>query len=74
MSLYSTIDYLIHVCLKSACPPPDAIYQYPGFTRPGNNEQKMPGVYESVDGIWGHDRDLSRGCDFGRFSKYVYIK
>lgn len=36
--------YLIHYNLRSANPPPDAIYQYPGNVRPGNNYQTMPGV------------------------------
>lgn len=36
--------YLIHYNLRSANPPPDAITQYPGTNRPGNNYQKMPGV------------------------------
>ncbi len=36
--------YMIHYNLRSAIPPVDALVQYPGTTRPGNNEQKMPGV------------------------------
>lgn len=78
MSVYSTIDYLINVCLKSACPPPDAVYQYPGFTRPGNNIQSMPGVYRDARGDWGHDSvrktQTTPGCEPSRFSKYVYIR
>jgi hypothetical protein len=37
-------DYMIHVALKSANPPPDALFQYPGYNRQGNNNQAMPGV------------------------------
>lgn len=38
------VDYMTHVNLRSANPPPGAIYQYPGNVRPGNNYQKMPGI------------------------------
>lgn len=36
--------YMTHINLRSANPPVDAIYQYPGNVRPGNNFQEMPGV------------------------------
>ena len=35
---------MIHHNLKSANPPPGAIYQYPGTIRCGNNYMAMPGV------------------------------
>jgi hypothetical protein len=38
------VDYMTNVNLRSANPPPGAIFQYPGNVRPGNNYQKMPGV------------------------------
>jgi hypothetical protein len=38
------VDYMTNINLRSANPPPGAIYQYPGNTRPGNNHQSMPGV------------------------------
>jgi len=38
------VDYMTNINLKTANPPPGAIYQYPGHNRPGNNEQNMPGV------------------------------
>lgn len=38
------VDYMTNVNLKSANPPPGAIYQYPGNTRPGNNYQKNTGL------------------------------
>ena len=37
-------DYLTHYNLRSANPPIDALYQYPGSIRPGNNYQTMPGI------------------------------
>ena len=36
--------YMIHYNLRSANPPPGAIYQYPGNIRPGNNFQHMIGI------------------------------
>jgi hypothetical protein len=41
--------YMIHYNLRSANPPPEAITQYPGTTRPGNNFQEMPGVTKQSD-------------------------
>lgn len=39
------VDYYNHTHIRSAMNlPPDAIYQYPGMVRPGNNWQSMPGV------------------------------
>ncbi len=38
------VDYMIHYNLRSANPPPGAIYQYPGNVRPGNNTQTFPGL------------------------------
>lgn len=70
-----TIDHLINVVLRSACPPPDAIFQYPGFTRPGNNYQSMPGVYQDVHGNWGHNTQHVPlyPCDAHRFYGYKYL-
>lgn len=36
--------YMIHYNLRSANPPLDALFQYPGNIRPGNNFQTMPGI------------------------------
>lgn len=37
--------FMIHYNLRSANPPPGAIYQYPGGSfRPGNNTPVMPGI------------------------------
>lgn len=46
--------YMTHYNLLSANPPPDAVYQYPGGQRPGNNFQPMPGIQEAPGpyGIW----------------------
>lgn len=38
------VDYMIHENLRSANPPPGAVYQYPGNIRPGNNFQTFPGL------------------------------
>lgn len=38
------VDYMTNVNLVSAGPPPGAIYQYPGNTRPGNNSQANTGL------------------------------
>jgi hypothetical protein len=46
--------YLTHYNLQSAEPPEDARTQYPGWERPGNNHQPVPGVVKA-DGpyaIW----------------------
>ena len=38
------VDYMTHINLKSANPPKEALMQYPGGVRLGNNYQSMPGV------------------------------
>jgi hypothetical protein len=42
--------YYINQNLRSANPPPGAIYQYVSFTREGNNLGSQPGVYWLNDG------------------------
>lgn len=44
-------DYMTHVNLRSARPPIQALFQYPGNTRPGNNYQENIGhvPYENKD-------------------------
>lgn len=37
-------DYMTNINLRSANPPPQALYQYPGNTRPGNNYQANTGL------------------------------
>lgn len=38
------VDYMTNVNLRSAEPPVQALYQYPGNTRPGNNYQANTGL------------------------------
>jgi hypothetical protein len=49
------VDYMTNVNLRSANPPPQALYQYPGNTRPGNNYQANSGLkpYEGDRGFEG---------------------
>lgn len=44
------VDYMTNVNLKSANPPQQALYQYPGNTRPGNNFQANTGLQPFVFG------------------------
>ena len=72
-------DYMTHVNLKSANPPPEALSQYPGGPRPGNNNQTMPGVNRggrpiacistSADCV-PHNKPMSNDA---RFSKFMYL-
>jgi len=41
--------HMIHYNLRSADPPPGAIYQYPGSIRPGNNFTPMYGIVKLPD-------------------------
>lgn len=41
--------YMIHYNLRSANPPLDALVQYPGTNRPGNNYQRMPGIVKQSE-------------------------
>ena len=72
--------YLIHYNLRSANPPPGAIYQYPGGnTRPGNNFTNMIGI--SINNKYnvavneGVCKGKNDGCKCRKcsFSKYAYI-
>jgi len=49
------VDYMTHINLQSANPPPQALYQYPGNVRPGNNFQHNTGLkqYEGDRGFEG---------------------
>lgn len=72
--------YMIHYNLRSANPPPDAIYQYPGGERPGNNHQPMPGY--SINKKYNiacnnadcktQDARFDCNCSKCSFSKYAY--
>jgi hypothetical protein len=74
--------YLIHYNLRSADPPSDALYQYPGTDRPGNNTALFPGVQQWKQGKYGlacvdkvvnvaHVRDCD--CQSCTMSKYAYL-
>lgn len=43
-------DYMNHVNLRSANPPIQALFQFPGNTRPGNNTQTNPGHIPHPEG------------------------
>ena len=54
--------YMIHYNLRSANPPPGAIYQYPGNIRPGNNFQHMIGISKNKKyNIAGNEMACSYG-------------
>lgn len=38
------VSYMTQFNLRSANPPPGAVFHYPGTVRPGNNEPDMPGI------------------------------
>lgn len=71
---------LINRHLRSAHPPPGAIYQYPGSYRPGNNAQSMPGIAS-----FGPNHDIlcvaapayaahsGESRHQARFAKYAYL-
>jgi len=65
-------DYMTHVNLKSANPPPGALTQYPGGNRPGNNVQKMPGVVSDPYGGYCNKAPVNPQPN-RRFSKYEYL-
>lgn len=53
----TTTNY-IHHNLRSANPPPGAVYHYPGTNRMGNNYIPMPGVY------WLNDPEVNMDCKY----------
>jgi hypothetical protein len=55
------VDYMINVNLRSANPPTQALYQYPGNTRPGNNYQKNTGLQQYV-GSRGFEAPYNFSC------------
>jgi hypothetical protein len=57
--------YLINQNLRSANPPPLAIYHYPGAVhRPGNNTPTLPGIV-NCNGLYliDDDRKMSNDCN-----------
>jgi len=71
-------SYMIHENLRSANPPPGAIYQYPSGNRPGNNTAIMPGVEKSkgpYNLLVVKDQEQSAVCNCYKcsFNKYHYL-
>lgn len=56
------IDYMIHYNLRSANPPIQALFQYPGTNRPGNNYQAMSGLAQSKEYNFTCTPCLSKKC------------
>lgn len=70
-------SYLVHVNLRSANPPTQALYQYPAAgQRPGNNYSPMPGIRplgdQFSDILCAPDVEDTTSKD-PRFRKYAYI-
>jgi hypothetical protein len=71
--------YMIHTNLRSANPPHQALTQYPGNNRPGNNHQNMPGVQIAANryGIMCnkpvYDFKMAESYNKTRFNKYYYL-
>lgn len=71
-------SYMIHHNLRSANPPPGALYQYPSGNRPGNNVAIMHGVQKDnshYNLLLIKDSDKNEPCDCYkcRMSKYAYL-
>lgn len=54
-------DFMTNVNLRSANPPPQALYQYPGNVRPGNNFQANTGL-QKYQGSPGFTPAYNFGC------------
>lgn len=73
------VAFLVHRNLRSADPPPGAVFHYPGSFRPGNNAQSMPGVAplgRGLDVMCVQQRAPDGGLlqkPAGRFFKYAYL-
>ena len=70
--------YMIHYNLRSANPPPGAIYQYPGTIRPGNNYTNMIGIMRNEKyNIRGNIEKCDIDCKCqkcnGGLTKYFYL-
>lgn len=75
--------YMIHYNLRSANPPEQALYHYPGTPRPGNNNGIFPGVDQVGNGRYGlacykgpcvslQDSKVCK-CNKCIFSQYAYV-
>lgn len=68
------VGYMIHYNLRSANPPPGAIFQFPGNIRPGNNYQSMPGVRRASNyNLLCNSSSAKEKVINDRFSKYSYL-
>lgn len=68
------VGYMIHYNLRSANPPPGAIYQYPGNIRPGNNFQSMPGIKRAKEyNLLCNSAATKEKSENTRFSKYYHL-
>lgn len=76
--------YMTHYNLRTANPPPGAIYQYPGSNRPGNSFTHMIGIQKYKDDRFNiyctDDTEKSIVSNLGgdnnnnaRFTKYFYL-
>lgn len=68
--------YMTHFNLRSANPPKDALFQYVGTNRPGNNDLLMHGIRESkgpynLHVIEGDDKINDASAP--KMSKYAYL-
>jgi hypothetical protein len=64
-------DWMTNEGLRSANPPPEALTQYQGGFRPGNNYQQMPGVSD-MQGVSCNKPLVQNNTQNPRFSKYFY--
>ena len=70
-------SYMIHHNLRSANPPPEALFHYPGTVRPGNNEPVYNGIKRlgmvnqncaSSEDVFVPKRCSCHKCTFNKFS------
>ena len=82
VSVVPDAGYMIHYNLRSANPPPGAIYQYPGSLRPGNNYTPMHGIVKlpgkpynmyCIDDNETKIIQVQENKNNARFSKYHYL-
>lgn len=71
-------SYMIHHNLRSAQPPAEALFHYPGHDRPGNNHVLMHGVQDSeipynMRLIKDKPKHAACACSKCRMSKYAYL-
>jgi len=67
------VDFMTHENLKSAYPPPPpgALVQYPGVTRPGNNYQAMTGLIKSECEVCASS--MVRNSERKGLTKFFYL-